>query len=237
MNRSRLVFGPVFIVVGGLLLGEQAGLVDTWSVVSSWWPAVLLLSGLIQVSTRPRNVVGGVTTALVGGALLLFTLGAIDTLALVWPVLMIGLGAWLVLGRLATTDTTIDGGEITDLVAVFDDQHVRAAPGPWKGGSIITVFGDVCLDLSATSRSEQPAVLHVTTLFGDLEVITPPGWQVEVSGPEVFGDVHVPEPSRPYPHRGPADQQPPVLRLRTMLVAGDVTVRSSPREVAVASDV
>ena len=235
MNRSRLVFGPVFIVVGGLLLAEQAGQVDTWSVVSSWWPTVLLLSGSVQLATRPRNVVGGVTTLLVGGALLLFTVGAVDTLALVWPVLLIGLGAWLVLGRLAMTGTTIDSGELTDLVAVFDDRQVRAAPGPWKGGSVITVFGDVHLDLSATSRSEQPAVLHVTTLFGDLEVITPPGWEVEASGPEVFGDVHVPEPARP--QRGAADRRPPVLRLRTMLIAGDVTVRSSRQEVAVASDV
>lgn len=234
MNRSRLVFGPVFVAVAILLLADQAGRVDAWSVVSTWWPTVLLLSGLIQLSTRPRNAFGGATMLIVGGALLLFTLGAVDTLALLWPLLLIGLGAWLVIGRLATVSTTSDDGEVTDLVAVFDDRDVRLAPGPCGGGSLTTVFGDVRLDLSATTAPEGSVTFQITTLFGDLEVITPPGWEVEVSGPEVFGDVHVPEPTgRPPGGRVPTDR-PPVLRLRTVLLAGDVTVRRSHREAPVA---
>ena len=234
MNRSRLVFGPVFIAVGILLLADQAGRVDAWSIVFTWWPTVLLLSGLTQLATRPRNTVGGATMLIVGGALLLFTLGAVDTVALLWPLLLIGLGAWLVIGRLTTASTTIDGGEVTDLVAVFDDRDVRLAPGLCGGGSITTVFGDVRLDLSATTAPAGSVTFQVTTVFGDLEVITPPGWEVEVSGPEVFGDVHVPEPTgRPPDGRDPTDR-PPVLRLRTVLLAGDVIVRPSHREVPVA---
>lgn len=234
MNRSRLVFGPVFIAVGLLLLADQAGRVDAWTLISTWWPTVLLLSGLMQLWTRPRNAFGGATMLTVGGALLLFTLGAVDTLALLWPLLLIGLGAWLVIGRLVTSTTTVDGGEVSNLVAVFDDQNVRLAPGPCGGGSLTTVFGDIRLDLSATTAPVGSVTFQVTTLFGDLEVITPPGWEVEVSGPEVFGDVHVPEPTtRPPDDRVPADR-PPVLRLRTLLLAGDVTVRPSHREVPVA---
>ena len=234
MNRSRLVFGPVFITVGILLLADQAGRVDTWSVVSTWWPTVLLLSGLVQLTTRPRNAFGGATMLIIGGALLLFTLGAVDTLALLWPLLLIGLGAWLLTGRLTTASTAVDGGEVADLVAAFADRDVRLAPGPCRGGSMTTVFGDIRLDLSATTAPEGSVTFQVTTLFGDLEVITPPGWEVEVSGPEVFGDVHVPEPThRPPDGRVPTDR-PPVLRLRTVLLAGDVTVRPSHREVPVA---
>lgn len=234
MNRSRLVFGPVFIAVGILLLADQADLVDAWSIVATWWPTVLVLSGLMQLWTRPRNAFGGATMLIVGGALLLFTLGAVDTLALLWPLLLIALGAWLVIGRLTTASTGRDGGEATDLVAVFDDRDVRLAPGPCGGGSITTVFGDIRLDLSATTAPAGSVTFQVTTLFGDLEVMTPPGWEVEVSGPEVFGDVHVPEPTRrPPDDRVPTDR-PPVLRLRTMLLAGDVTVRPSHRTVPVA---
>jgi hypothetical protein len=233
MNRSRLVFGPVFIVVGGLLIADQAGMVDTWSAVTRWWPTVLLLSGLIQLLTRPRNAVGGITMLTLGTALLLFTLGVIDTLALLWPVLLIALGTWLVIGRLTTARTTIDGGQVVDLVAVFDDRDVRAGPGPSRGGSLTTVFGDVRLDLSAVDAPWDPLTFQVTTLFGDVEVLTPPGWQVEVTGPEIFGDVHVPE----APAAASAPGGAPVLRLRTVLLAGDVTVRATRREVPVASDV
>jgi hypothetical protein len=233
MNRSRLVFGPVFLVVGGLLLAERAGLVDTWSVVATWWPTVLLLSGLTQLTTRPRNPVGGVTILVVGAALLLFTLGALDTLALLWPLLLIGLGAWLLIVRATTARSAIDGGELTDLVAVFDDREVRVGPGPCAGGSVTTVFGDVRLDLAEATAQEDPVTFQLTTVFGDIEMTIPPGWDVEVSGPEVFGDVRVPPP--PPPHDG-ADRGP-VLRLRTMLIAGDVTVRHAHRKVPVASDV
>ena len=231
MNRSRLVFGPVFLAVGGLLLAEQAGAVDAWSVLGTWWPTVVLLSGTVQLLSRPRNVVGGVTVLVIGAALLLFTLNVVDTLALLWPLLLIGLGAWLLIGRTTSSRARIEGGEATDLMAVFDDRHVRVPAGPYGGGAVTTVFGDMQLDLSAATDDQ--IALQVTTVFGDVEVTVPPGWEVEVSGPELFGDVRVPEP--PAPRRD--GSRPGVLRLRIVLVFGDVTVRAARREVPVASNV
>jgi hypothetical protein len=229
MNRSQLVFGIVFVTVGGLLLADQAGLADTWAVLAAWWPIVVLLSGAAQLLLRPRNVIGGLTVLAIGGVLLLFTHGLVETLSLLWPLLLIGCGAWLLVGRVRTRH--VDGHEVTDVVAVLDERHVHVSSGPYPGGAVTTVFGDVHLDLSEVSTTDDPGILQVTTVFGDVEITLPAGWGVEVSGPELFGDVRVPHPATP-PDDG---ARPRVLRLRTLLVFGDVTVHTTRREVPVAS--
>ena len=225
MNRSQLVFGLLFIAVGILLLAEQAGLVSAWPVIADWWPTIVLVSGVAQLVTRPRNVLGGAITIVVGVALLLITLGVIDTLALLWPLLLIGLGAWLLFGRPRTGPTEPSA---TDVVAVFDDRDVRVPPGPFSGGAVTTVFGDVDLDLSATTLPNGRAILQVTTIFGDVEVTIPTGWDVTVSGPEILGDVRVPpRPAAPPSAEGTPPPPPALLQLRAVLILGDVEVRTA----------
>lgn len=231
MNRSQLVFGLLFIAVGILLLAEQAGLVSAWPVIADWWPTIVLVSGVAQLVTRPRNVLGGAITIVVGVALLLITLGVIDTVALLWPLLLIGLGAWLLFGRPRTGPTELESA--TDVFAVFDDRVVRVPAGPFSGGAVTTVFGDVDLDLSATTLPNGRAILQVTTIFGDVDVTIPPGWDVTVSGPEILGDVRVPpRPAAPPSADGTPPPPPGLLQLRAVLILGDVEVRTAARSTA-----
>jgi hypothetical protein len=229
MNRSRLTLGPTFVAVGVLGLAGQAGRVDAWSVVADWWPLVVLLFGVGQLVGRPHNPTGGAISLLVGAGLLAFTLGAVGSLALLWPLLLVGLGLWLLLAHPRLSK--VHGDTATDLVAVFDDRDVRVPAGPFPGGAVTTVFGDVDLDLSLVTLPDGQATLQVTTVFGDVDVVVPPDWEVTVSGPEIFGSVRVP----PAPVADPrGTRRSPVLRLRAATVFGDLTVRAArPLEVAV----
>jgi len=218
VTRSQLVSGLLFIAVGVLLLAEQAGRADAWAIIIDWWPTLVITAGASQLITRPRNTVGGLLLILLGGALLARTLGAIATIGLVWPVLLIGLGLWLLAGR-ATTRRDHDGASPIELSAIVNDRRVTLPGGPFEGGSSSTVFGDLRLDLRAVTLDDAGATLQVTTIFGDVRLDVPEGWQVEVSGPELFGDVTLDRVSEPT-----ADS--PVLRLRVLTVFGDIAIRS-----------
>ncbi len=217
MTRSQLVFGLAFVVLGVLLLLDEADRVSAWSVLAEWWPTVVILAGLAQLFTRPRNVVGGLLLALLGGTLLLWTLGAVASVTLLWPVLLIALGLWLLLGRVGYS--AYRGGDAVELTAVFDDRS-ESPTGPFPGGNITSVFADVRMDLRRTVLDPSGATLHVTTVFGDIDLDIPDGWQVTVAGPELFGDVMLERATEP-----PTDA--PTLRLRVLTVFGDITVRTS----------
>lgn len=238
MTRSQFVFGLLFVALGALLLADQAGLVATWAVIADWWPTVIVLSGLARLVTRPRNAAGGILLVVIGGALLLWTLGTVGTITLVWPVLLIGLGVWLMVTRpgggrghsqgsvvedrvvagRVTTSRVVEG--LVQATAVFENRAFHAAPGHLDGGSVTAVFGNVSLDLRTATLDDNGVRLRVTTVFGDVALDIPVGWQLRVSGPEIFGTVTT-DGVAPPPAGGP------VLRLDVVTVFGDVSVRSS----------
>jgi len=221
MTRSQLVFGVLLIAVGVLLLLDRAGSVDAWALFEVWWPAVFVLAGAAQVLTRPRNLLGGAVLAGLGIALFSWTLGFVTSLAVLWPLLLIALGIWLMAARTPVT-ARIEGLEAsdTDIVAVFDNRVVQRT-GPFAGGSVTAVFGDVRLDLRHASLDPAGATVQVTTVFGDLDLEVPEGWKVAVSGPELLGDVNLRA-----AHDPPEDA--PTLQLRVVTIFGDVDIHPIP---------
>jgi hypothetical protein len=227
MTRSQLVFGVLLITVGVLLLLDRAGALDAWALFEVGWPAILILTGAAQVITRPRNRLGGAVLTGLGLALFGWTLGMVSSLAVLWPLLLIALGVWLMAARWPSADRT-DGfaDSDTDIVAVFDDRVVHRS-GRFAGGSVTAVFGDVRLDLRDAWLDPAGARLQVTTVFGDLDLVVPEGWRVTVSGPELLGDVGLRD-----AHHPPEDA--PVLRLRVLTILGDVDIHPVPVVVAAA---
>ena len=224
MTRSQLVVGVLLITVGVLLLFDRAGTVDAWALFEVGWPAIVILAGAAQVATRPRNLLGGVILTGLGVALFAWTLGYVTSLAVLWPLLLIALGVWMMAARRPST-FHIEGlagleDSDTDIVAVFDDRVVQRS-GPYAGGSITAVFGDVRLDLRDASLDPAGATVQVTTIFGDLDLEVPEGWRVTVTGPELLGDVNLRA-----AHDPPDDA--PVLQLRVVTIFGDIDIHPVP---------
>jgi hypothetical protein len=73
-----------------------------------------------------------------------------------------------------------------DLRSVFGDIRVAAgAAAPHAAG---TVFGDVRIDLRGLRTDADRIELHLSTVFGDVEVIVAEGVDAELHGWTVFGD-------------------------------------------------
>jgi hypothetical protein len=107
------------------------------------------------------------------------------------------------------------------IVSVFGDV---TRSGAWRADERITpisVFGDVDLDLRQASVPAGLAWIDAITPFGNVEVIVPPGVEVDVGGFTLFGSKKIAVPPPPVRSR-PA----PVIRIRAFTLFGSVKVWS-----------
>lgn len=213
MTRSRLLTGLVLITIGGLFLAELAVDLEAWAIIREWWPAVLVAAGVLQLVTAPRNPVGGLIVTAIGAVLLLWSTGVVDTFAIVWPLLLIALGVWLLVKRPGSRGIVGADGEIA---VVFADRKARLPAGEFHGETITCVFGDIDLDMRDSTLAGD-VTMKVTCVFGDVDLTVPPDWRVTVSGPEVLAGVKIAT-----ARQLPADA--PTLHLAIVAVLGDIKV-------------
>ena len=95
--------------------------------------------------------------------------------------------------------------------------------GRWRVGNrrnVVSLMGDVTLDLTTALFAGPEIVVTAVTLTGDIELVVPVGMQVEMSGVQLLGDERL----------GLGDGPPlpglPLLRVRVYALMGDVTVRT-----------
>jgi hypothetical protein len=82
------------------------------------------------------------------------------------------------------------------------------------------VFGDVRLDLRGLRTDAERIELHLSTVFGDVEVIVSEGVEAELEGWTVFGDRRTE--LAPVPRLAGT----PLIVVRARTVFGDLVVRS-----------
>src|SRR6516162_9377850 len=81
------------------------------------------------------------------------------------------------------------GDETSDeisLVAVFDGIELKSRAEAFRGGSILAWYGGVDLDLRQAELAPG-ARLSVHTLFGGIDIQTPPTWRVESEAKALAG--------------------------------------------------
>ena len=90
--------GVLLVLIGAVFLADQLGWLSSGRFIAEWWPAVLVIAGLLQIAER-RSVFGGLVLAVMGGVFLLGNLHLFNIrhVAHLWPVLLIALGLQIVL--------------------------------------------------------------------------------------------------------------------------------------------
>lgn len=94
-SGSRVSFSGVMLVVFGcLFLADQLGYVHFGAVFHTWWPAILVIAGLLSLIEKPASVFGPIIMLTVGVALLLRNLNymKLESVWKLWPVILIALG-------------------------------------------------------------------------------------------------------------------------------------------------
>lgn len=220
MNTGRAVLGITFVTLGGLMLLDQADVLDAGAIIADWWPVLLLVLAALELLARPARRITAAVFAIIGVVLLAATTGVLgaSAWALLWPTLVILLGLWLLLraGRSSGEGTATHDGDF-DVTGVFSGRKVASTANPLGHGNATAVFGGVELDL-AGARIEDRATLEVVAVFGGVDIRVPPGWRIELDGPAIFGGLenHVPS---------PPDPTAPTLRITATAIFGGVEVK------------
>jgi Domain of unknown function (DUF5668)/Cell wall-active antibiotics response 4TMS YvqF len=174
---TKLIVGLFFAAVGVLMTADNLDLFDAWKILR-WWPAVILLVGVIKLADPGRRLAGVILT--VFGVLLLaaslewwWRFSIFD----LWPLLLIGAGAAMVaraLGVRAGVGVAREGGG--DIVAILGVR--KEAPREFNGARVAAVMGGVELDLSEANLAQSPAIIECFAIWGGIEIRVPDGWEV-----------------------------------------------------------
>jgi predicted membrane protein len=192
MSSDRVTFAPNAVVGLGLalmgvaLLLDRAGILDAGQMLT-YWPVLLILFGAavmwqaIQGSDaaangkRPRPIIGP-------GLVLILVIGSI-----------LGSQAW---ERRDRFEQRVSSEDAPSLFSVMGKTHSVSHSRNFKGGDVTSVMGGARLDLrDAMMAPGEEATVDVFGVMGEVEILVPEGWVVDVRVQPVMGGV---KDSRPF---------------------------------------
>ncbi len=190
INTGRLIAGLALIVVGALFLLDQAGAINAGSVLSRWWPLVIVAIGFVQLMVSPRAFLGPTIIMLIGLLLLGSTLDlySVDVWAVIWPAIIIVIGLSVLFGRGSRLGVVerADTGERAHAFAAFSGTDVLSQSNRFEGADVTALFGGATLDLRRANLAPEGAVVDVTVAFGGATILVPHGWEVITNGLPIF---------------------------------------------------
>lgn len=187
--------GFVLVLVGALFLLDTFNIMDFdfGGIMANWWPAILVIIGLIKLQGQDRGA--GLIFILIGVLFLLTTHDVIGwgSIWRLWPLVLIIIGLSMVFkGRRSnwklTNESTI-GNDFIHSNAVFGGAEHTITSQNFRGGETMALFGGVELDLRGAKISPDGCKIHATALFGGVEIIVPTDWNVILTGTPIFGGI------------------------------------------------
>ena len=192
-NSQNNWVGFVLIILGALFLLDTFNIMDFGGVITNWWPAILIIIGLIKLQDQDRGA--GIIFILIGVFFLLTTHDIVEWSSIwkLWPIALIMIGLSMVFkGRRSnwslTNESTI-GNDFIHSNAVFGGSEHTITSQNFKGGETMALFGGVELDLRDAKISPDGCKIHATALFGGVEIIVPTDWNVILTGTPIFGGI------------------------------------------------
>jgi predicted membrane protein len=185
--------GFVLILVGALFLLDTFHIMDFGGVITNWWPAIFIIIGIIKLQGYDRGA--GLIFILIGTLFLLTTHDIIGwgSIWKFWPLVLIFIGLSMIFkGRRSSGKFTNDSTTGNDYIhsnAVFGGADHIITSQNFKGGETMALFGGVELDLRGAKISPDGCKIHVTALFGGVEMIIPNNWNIILTGTPIFGAI------------------------------------------------
>ena len=178
-----------------------------------FWPAIFIVLGaskLAEARAQGAGMVMGLAFIAVGTIWTLDNIGIIifDP-RLIWPLILIGVGALFLVRSLERRRLVVDPPPARSALpngsTGSTDFEAQAIPADsvqqwtvfgggkrvidtqnFRGGQLFAMFGGIELDLRDAALPRN-ALMDASVVFGGIEVRVPPTWTVEVRGSGVFG--------------------------------------------------
>ncbi|MBO1002446.1 LiaI-LiaF-like domain-containing protein [Pseudogracilibacillus auburnensis] len=217
---SRIWLGILFLTLGLGFLLQQAGILQFTTVLSTWWPLILIIIGIIQLLNRTQgSSISGFFFIIVGGLFLANQWFDVNIATYIWPIILIFIGFVFIFARV-NQEKSIDSSQAVNAFVIFSGVDVRSQSEDFQGGSVTAVFGGAEIDLRDVILSDQGATLDLSAIFGGVSITVPDNVQVEVKGIPIFGGWE--DKSRKHVDNG---EFQPVLKVNCLAVFGGVEIK------------
>lgn len=196
---SQVVLGLLVIAMGLLFLLDNLGYVDMHRAFS-FWPMLFVIVGTVKLCdtrTQGGTLLGGALVG-IGILLMLDRMDIIDfSWRTIWPLVLIGLGGYLVAkavrskravehGVAMVDGASVGAGEVVDVTAILGAYERRVTTQDFRGGEITAVMGGCELDMRGASIQGE-AVINVFAFWGGVTIKCPPDWDVVLQGTPILG--------------------------------------------------
>ena len=216
VHRTGIIFGVLLILLGGLLIAANAGLMpDNLGRIIISWQMLLIVIGILSVVRR--HIFFGLFLILIGGFFIIPRLAEVfpDSFAWVndqfisdyWAGLLVGAGVLIVIywvvsprkkwqtwsskqyysSKCEHKQYKINGD--FSKTHVFSSGEYIVSESEFKGGELTVVFGSSEIDLRKTTLPEGDIYLEIQAVFSGVELYIPDDWNVETQIECVFSGV------------------------------------------------
>jgi hypothetical protein len=188
MNLGRALLGLLVTALGVLFLLDGLDVIDAGRTISAVWPVALIAVGGVQLIENRRVAAGPLIVIGVGLVLLGSTTGIVPLdWSLLWPIALIGLGLWFVLGRGGSAPGADDADDRVQAMALLGGRELRTSSRAFSGGSLTAFMGGVAVDLRDATLAEGGATLDITAIMGGVDLRVPETWRVDQRAMVILG--------------------------------------------------
>jgi hypothetical protein len=191
----HLVFGLVVMAVGLLLTLDNLGIVEARSFWR-YWPVILIALGLARMreGVARNGRPAGLGLVVVGTVLLLLELGLLR-FRIIWPLVLLGIGAsmvWRALRRPVSVNadqggTGAAGDDRLSAFALWSGIRRATSDPDFRRGEATAIMGGCEINLTNASMKGDEAVFDTFALMGGIEIRVPEEWAVENRGAAFLG--------------------------------------------------
>lgn len=216
MKPVRLWVGLVLVVLGVFGILDAVDVLHAGPAIADWWPAAVVVLGVIAMATQRRVSLGPVVIVVLGLVLLAGTLDW-TTGDLLVPIVLAGVGIAVLVGLRRQHGTRTP-------IAVFGGATTRERSQHLRHADVSAIFGGATLDLRE-AHIDADADIDAFALFGGVDVLVPEGWRVSVGGLPFMGGI---EDKTDNGDRTLSDNAP-VLTVNGTALFGAVVVANRPK--------
>lgn len=195
-SNGRIWLGVLFIIFGGVLVLDNLDIIyfDIFS-----WPVILLVIGFV-ILINSKNPTTGIVLIVIGGLFLsgrIFYFDVSDIIADYWPIAVILVGLLIIFQNKTGShsfkgkhnfDKNIETDEDTiDATCTFSENKIKVTSKNFRGGIVTTTLGSHHIDLYDAELADGNNVLEITTVLGEIDLIIPRDWNVNVQVSSVLG--------------------------------------------------
>lgn len=228
---KRVIWGILLVIAGTVLLLDQMNIIQVGDMISTYWPSILILIGIIGLVGRDSTILSNLVVIAIGLFFQLRNLGYINVSIwqVLWPSILIIVGFSIIFQtgtRKHKSEVDPERWEkenivkedVVDYFTMFSGIENSNYSKNFQGGKVTAIFAGIELDLRDAEIEDRSAVLNITALFGGVDIIVPSHWNVEVQATPILGGV---EKHTKYNK----DENAPTLKVNGTAIFGGIEVK------------